>query len=252
MNGSRSLGTTFLLGSLVLGGCASGAEAGVVASAATPKAGVVAPASRPGPTLRELYALPRVERLEPQRTALVLVDFQEEFFHGKLALPEANQAAEHASELLAWARSSGITTIHVRNVARPGSVVFAPDSPTISFTPKVAPSGDELVLTKPTGGGFTKTELDAKLRARGIDTIVVAGIMAHLAVALTAADGAVLGYRVVVASDATATRDLPGAAGAPQVDRTTLARASLAALADRFADVLSTAEIIALPLVRSS
>jgi nicotinamidase-related amidase len=246
---ARRLGTVLLIAAFALAGCAP--RAAVVASSSK-KAARAATASRPGPTLRELYAIPRVERLDPRRTALVLVDFQEEFFHGKLVVPGADDAAARARELLAWVRSSGIAAVHVQNVARPGSVVFAPGSPTIAFTPALAPRADELVVTKPTGGAFTKTDLDAKLRARGIDTIVVAGIMAHLAVAMTAQDGAVLGYRVVVASDATTTRDLPGAAGAPEVDHVTLARAALAALADRFADVLPTTEIVALPLVHPS
>jgi hypothetical protein len=55
---------------------------------------------------------------------------------------------------------------------------------------------------------------------------------------------------VVVASDATATRDLPGAGGSPPVEHTSLQRAALAAVADRFADVMPAQQICALPLVR--
>ena len=104
-------------------------------------------------------------------------------------------------------------------------------------------------MTKPTGGAFTETELDAMLRARGIETLVIAGIMAHLAVAITAQDAIILGYHVVVAADATATRDLPGAAGAPPWTNQALQQAALAAIADRFADVMPTHQILALPRV---
>jgi nicotinamidase-related amidase len=97
-------------------------------------------------------------------------------------------------------------------------------------------------------GAFSKTDLDAHLRVSGIDTLLVAGIMTHLAVDSTARDAAILGYRVIVAADATATRTLPGAAGAPSVDATTLQRASLAAMADRFADVMTASEIAQLPM----
>lgn len=86
------------------------------------------------------------------------------------------------------------------------------------------------------------------LRARHVDTIVAAGLMAHLAVVLTAADGAVLGYRVLVAADATAARDLPATEGSPAMDHTTLTGAALATIGDRFGDVLPTERIVALPL----
>ena len=203
----------------------------------------------PGPTLRALYRIPPVARIDARRTALVLVDFQEEFFHGGLSIPDAGLALQHAEQLLAWARQSSFTVVHVRNIARPGSPLFAPDSPNTAIVPPLAPRSDELVVTKPTGGAFTRTALDATLHERNIETLVVGGIMTHLAVAMTAQDATVLGYQVVVASDATATRDLPGAGGSPPVDHATLQRSALAAIADRFADVMPTQQILALPLV---
>ncbi len=200
-------------------------------------------------TLRSLYDIPRVARIDVKRTALVLVDFQEEFFHGKLPIPDGELAKHQAEQLLAWARRSNLAVVHVRNVARPASPLFAPDSPTTAIVPSLVPRPNELVVTKPTGGAFTRTELDALLHERNLETLVVAGIMTHLAVAMTAQDATVLGYHVVVASDATATRDLPGAGGSPPVEHTALQRAALAAIADRFADVMSTQQILALPLV---
>lgn len=62
--------------------------------------------------------------------------------------------------------------------------------------------------------------------------------MAHLAVVLTAAD-------------ATAARDLPASEGSPSVDHVTLTSASLAIVADRSRDVMSTERILALPVGRS-
>ncbi len=98
-------------------------------------------------------------------------------------------------------------------------------------------------------GAFSKTGLDAELRARGIDTLIVAGLMTHLAVLTTASDGTVLGYRVIVAADATATRALPGAPDGPTLDAPTLQRAALASMADRVADVLTNPAIIGRPVL---
>ncbi|MGK4003873.1 isochorismatase family protein [Sorangium sp. So ce1036] len=199
-------------------------------------------------TLRRLYGLGQIDRLHRARTALVLVDFQEEFFSGGLALPDARAALKNATRLLAWARERGVTVAHVRNVGAPGARLFAADGPRVDFVPAARPRDGEIVITKSMAGGFTKTDLDAALRRRGIDTIIVSGLMTHLAVDSTVRDGLVLGYRVLLPADASASRDLPGAAGARLLDHRTVHEASLAALADRFADVLPTDAVLALPI----
>jgi hypothetical protein len=57
----------------------------------------------------------------------------------------------------------------------------------------------------------------------------------------------VLGYHVVVASDACTTRPLRDIDGGV-VDAATVHRVALASLADRFADVMPASRVVALPL----
>jgi len=121
--------------------------------------------------------------------------------------------------------------------------------PSTALVPPLAPLRGELVLTKNMLGAFSRTNLQQELQSRGVDTVIIAGLMTHLAVQATAGDAVTLGYRVVVAADAVATRALPGTAGLPGVDAVTLQRATLASLADRLADVLPTANIARLPVV---
>lgn len=209
--------------------------------------------ARPAPaeraTLRELYSLPKTAGLVPGRTALILVDFQQEFFSGKLSLLDAPRAAQSAAQLLQWARVKGIAVVHVLQVAKsPTSVVFAPGSTGVKEVPELLPASGERVLTKSAGGGFTNTDLDEWLKARHIETVVLAGLMTHLAVQLTASDATLRGYHVVIAGDATATRTLPSPFGGAPVDHTTLQRATLAALADRFGEVMTVRQLMSLPL----
>ncbi len=207
-----------------------------------------APAAPPV-TLREQYGLRPPPALDPARTALLLVDMQREFVDGALIVPGAALAIANATRLLAWARSRGVTVVFVRQVAtRSHSPFFAPGSPTIEFAAGLAPGEGDLVITKSAAGAFSRTELDAQLRARGIEQLAIAGMMTHLAVDSSARDGSVLGYQVVVVTDATATRALPGPHGDGIVDHGTLQRTALAALADRFADLLSTDELLGLPM----
>jgi nicotinamidase-related amidase/alkylhydroperoxidase/carboxymuconolactone decarboxylase family protein YurZ len=206
-------------------------------------------ATRGPTTLREQYGLRPPLAIEPARTALLIIDMQREFLDGSLPVEHATSAVANATRLLAWARSHGVMVVFVRQVAaRPDSPLFAPGSPGIEFATGLAPSDGELIVTKSAAGAFSRTDLDAKLKAQGIERLVVSGMMTHLAVDSTARDGAVLGYQVLVVTDATATRSLPGPRGDGVVDQATLQRAALAALGDRFADLLSTEELLSLPV----
>jgi nicotinamidase-related amidase len=204
-------------------------------------------ATAPPVTLRAMYGLEPPSSLSAAHTALVLVDFQKEFVDGRLPLPEVRVAIEHAAELTAWARRAGILIVFVRHVAsRPDSKVFAQGSKTVDFVAGLRPDQRDLVVEKSMMGAFTRTDLDAELRGRHIDTLIVGGLMTHLAVQSTVNDGAVLGHRVIVAGDATATRALPGVDGERGVDAATLKRVALASMADRVADVMLSRAVMRL------
>ena len=216
------------------------------------QAGEVSPGGRPRMrTLRDLYGIAPLRELDSATTALVLVDFQREFVDGALPLPDVHRAVDRARELRRWARDAGILVVHVHNlVTRPHSPAFVPGTRGTAFIDEIEPAPTEIVIAKASGGGFTNTTLDAELRDRGVDTVIVAGLMTHLAVHMTASDGAVRGFRVVVAADAAAARDLPrpGARAGDAIDHRTVHEVALASLADRFADVMSTEQILAVPV----
>lgn len=214
---------------------------------------VRAPAGRAAPhtTLRALYGAKPIEAFEAGKTALVLVDFQEELLRGPIRVEGGRTAVQSARVLLEWARATGVHVVHVRNVVpRAESPIFAPGSPLLAFVHELEPAPGEAVVTKPMAGGFSRSELDAVLRARGVDTIVVSGIMTHLAVDTTAREGTVLGYRVVIAADGCTTRPLPSATDDGVIDAATVHRVALASLADRFAEIATARAITARPVRR--
>lgn len=217
--------------------------------AASPSSAIAGSGAARATTLRALYGMKPPQRLVPAHTALVLVDFQDEFFHGRLPIPKGEHAVVEAARLAAWARRSAIDVVYVRNeVTRPNSPIFAAGSPTTRIVAELAPRPGELVVTKAMAGAFTRTSLDEELKARGVDTIIVAGLMTHLAVFATASDATVLGYRTIIAEDAVATRTLPEADGPGAVDAATVQRVTLAILADRVADVMPNRVLLALPI----
>src|SRR5436189_264570 len=88
-----------------------------------------------------------------------------------------------------------------------------PTLPSSAVAPGLVPRSDEIAITKSAAGAFSKTALHQILTDRSVDTLIIAGLMTHLAVDTTARDATVLGYRVMIAGDATATRSLPGPRG---------------------------------------
>ena len=77
--------------------------------------------------------------------------------------------------------------------------------------------------------------------------MIITGLMTHACVAGAARDAAPLGYSVVVASDASATRSITRHSGDP-VSALELHNAALAEIEDTFGDVMTTDQIVALPL----
>jgi len=172
---------------------------------------------------------------------LVIIDAQNEYLDGKLALPGAVPALTALARLLGRAREQGAPVVHVQHKGRPGGL-FDLEARGGAIIEAVQPAGSETVLHKPLPNAFAHTELDATLKRLGRSPIVLAGFMTHMCVSSTARAALDLGYKTTVAADATATRDLPDPMGGT-ISADALHRAALAALADRFAIVAKVEEI---------
>jgi len=179
-------------------------------------------------------------------SVLLLIDIQNEYFHGPLRLSGVEAAAEVAAGLLARTRAAGAPVVHVRHRGRPGGA-FDPDAPRGAIHPSVAPLADEVVVDKGLPNSFAGTGLAAVLEGLGKRPLVVAGFMTHMCVSATVRAALDRGFGSTVAMDATATRDLPdptrGPAGGGDLPADTVHRAALAAIADRFATVVRAADI---------
>ena len=219
-------------------------------------AAVVANASaaqpNPHPTIRAMSGVGTLDHLDPKTTALIVIDFQKEYSTGKMPIPDGAKAAENAKKLIAFADQNKMPVFQVQHVTPAGSAVFAVDGDTVKFQPGMEPRANDILVKKDTVSVFSsansfKPELDKQLKAKGIKTVVIAGLMTHACVAGAARDAAPLGYNVVVASDASATRDITRANG-DKVNKDDLHRAALAEVEDTFGYVMKTAEIERLPL----
>ncbi|BDU21980.1 cysteine hydrolase family protein [Dyella sp. GSA-30] len=210
--------------------------------------GPVAAATNDHPTLRAIGGATAPTSLDARTTALLVIDFQNEYFSGKLPIPDGRKALDQARKLVGFADQHGIDVIHVRHITPAGSPVFAEGSNGAEIVDGIKPGKNHTLLTKNQVSVFASTDIDARLRAKGIKTLIISGLMTHACVAGAARDAVPLGYNVIVASDAVATRPIDAFDGKGVVSAQDLHRAALTEISDAFATVEPTGDILALPV----
>ncbi|WP_025108894.1 cysteine hydrolase family protein [Pseudomonas sp. H1h] len=199
------------------------------------------------PTIRAMSGATTVDHLPAGKSALLVIDFQNEYFSGRMPIPDGAAALAKTRELITFADRHEIPVYHVQHVAPAGSAVFAIDGETVKFHKDMQPRARDVVLQKSTVSVFASTDLDQQLKKAGIQTLIISGLMTHACVAGAARDAAPLGYNVIVAADASATRAITRINGV-SIDKDSLHKAALAEVEDTFGDVLSTEQIVQLPV----
>ncbi|MEU4482578.1 isochorismatase family protein [Micromonospora sp. NPDC023966] len=139
-----------------------------------------------------------MDALDPARTAVVLIDLQRRIVDLPTAPHTGPEVVERCLALADAARATGATVVVVR-VDRPGP---DPQPAGSELLPEVAPREGDLAVVKHSWGAFHETGLDAALRARGVDTLVIGGLATNFGVEQTARIGEEIGYRVVLPHDA--------------------------------------------------
>jgi len=177
------------------------------------------------------------------RRALILIDVQQEYFAGPLAIqyPPRDESILRIADAIDAATTAGVPVVVVQHSSGSGAPVFDPDTSAFELHPEVArrvqPSWKGVV--KQHGSVFAGTELEAWLREQGVDTVTLVGYMTNNCVIASAAGAEELGIDVEVLSDATGAINLENAAGS--VDAKTVHTTLMALLDSNFAAVATTA-----------
>lgn len=146
----------------------------------------------------------------PTNAALLVIDVQRAFddpVWGRRNNPNAE--AVIAKLLAAW-RGGARPVIHVHHHSSHPEGLFHPDRPGARVKPEAAPVAGEPVLYKNVNSAFIGTDLERRLRASGIDTVVIVGITTDHCVSTTARMAGNLGWKTYVVADATATFERRG------------------------------------------
>ena len=80
--------------------------------------------------------------------------------------------------------------------------------PEAEIRPEVAPAPGDMVFSRTTYSPFARTNLETSLVEAGVDTVILAGMLADLSVALAAREAADRDLAVVVVQDASASETL--------------------------------------------
>ena len=179
------------------------------------------------------------------KTALLLIDFQKDHFHGgKHPLVNALEAAKNAYMILQCFREHGGHHVHIQHISRnPEATFFISGDRGTDIHDSVAHFEGEPIVYKHEPNAFLNTELLELLRGWGIERIVICGMMTHLDVDATVRAAAGFGFQVIIAADACATRDLRD--GDTTVPADSVQKSFLAAFKS-YGKVMKSEEILAL------
>ncbi|MDP3879050.1 MAG: cysteine hydrolase [Dehalococcoidales bacterium] len=133
------------------------------------------------------------------KTALLIMDYQYRQL-SNFSDDFQKELLSRANKVLDKARQIGIPVIYVE--VRRGE-----RTPETEIHQAVTPHPGEVVLTKSRVGPFSTTDLDARLKAQGIDTLVLMGIRTGGCILSTVRWAADIDYRQIVLSDCCADPD---------------------------------------------
>ena len=169
-------------------------------------------------------------KINPKKTALIVVDMIEEFTKPKMTpswIPEATKQLEKIKDLIETCRKVGVQVIYTCYAFHPKYVDMNPafrdgvtpldkfdvyEGPALfqkqSIDPHIKPDYEgDVVIAKSSYGAFTGTTLDYILKNRNVDTVIICGTMTNYCCGTTAREAHGHGYKVVFGSDVNSTDD---------------------------------------------
>jgi nicotinamidase-related amidase len=132
---------------------------------------------------------------DPAHTALLLLDFDTHTCNSE-ERPTCAASLPYVASLLKKSREAKLMIVY--SLTSTGTLAAVP--------PAISAKGDEKVVQSGVDK-FFNTDLEAALKTRGIQTVIVTGTMAHGAVLYTASAAALRGFKVVVPTDGMSSKD---------------------------------------------
>lgn len=186
-----------------------------------------------------------MKTLQNTNPALLLIDIQQGFndisyWGGERNNPDAEI---NARKLLDHWRTNGLPIFHIQHCSVNPNSLLAEGNPGNAHKEIVKPLPGEPVIKKSVNSSFIGTDLQQRLDAASIDTVVIVGLTTEHCVSTTARMAGNFGYNTFVVADATAAFNKKGING-EHYSAETIHLTSLAQLNGEFATVLNTEEVL--------
>jgi nicotinamidase-related amidase len=175
------------------------------------------------------------------KTALLVIDVQNEYFSGVRPVSYPPGSLENILKAMAAAHAHGMPIALIQHASlNPQAQAFRKDSHGWQLLADVVQRPHDIVIPKNYPGSFTKTNLETWLRERGIEKVVIGGYMTQMCCDTTARQAFHRGFKVDFLADATGTLDQANSAGKIRAEH--LHKAILIVQQSAFSRVLTTAE----------
>ena len=192
--------------------------------------------------------------IEPNKTALLVVDMQNCFVEGSpVSAPDGPAVLARLNRLVDACRANGIQVIHTAHVVRAdgsnigvmGEIippvrdgVITEGTHSAALHESLSVHKGDIILNKPRFGAFHGTDLELILRSKRIDTVIIGGIATNVCCETTAREANVRDFRVLFLKDGTATF------GIGDLSHKEIQKAVCTTLGFAFAQVLTVDEAI--------
>jgi nicotinamidase-related amidase len=193
---------------------------------------------------------------------MIVVDMQNDFVQegAPIEIPRARAMVPRLNRLLNVCRAHQIPVIYIHHVIRGGDIdagrladhheairnnhAIIAGTPNVEIYDELKPQPGDLVVAKPRYSAFYGTDLEAILRSKGIDTLIISGPVTNVCCESTTRDAFSRDYKVIFLSDGNAAGDLPDMGFGP-VSAEEIQKVVLTVLAMCFAQVSSIDQVIA-------
>jgi nicotinamidase-related amidase len=147
--------------------------------------------------------------------ALLIIDMINDFVHGKFGFPGARDVLPRIAAIATAARKRRLPVIYICDAHRPGDPEISiwgehamEGTEGSRIVKELSPGPDDLVLTKNTYDAFFETPLNKILREKGVDQVILTGVVTDICIQNTAAGAFFRGYKLVVPEDCVSSPNL--------------------------------------------
>lgn len=148
-----------------------------------------------------------------KKTALILVDFQNDYFSSfkdaKWELTNTEETSANAFKILKKFREKSMSIIHIKHEFKSKDApFFVPNSQGAKIHSSVFPKDGEMEVLKNEVNSYKGTNLKEILDSLEIENLIIVGAMSHMCIDAITRASSDYGYSCFVAHDACATLDL--------------------------------------------